>query len=94
MLAQKAFAIILADERLGYVWMIEEDDKDVGYVLLTLRYAMEYGGSIAYIDDLSRSVRRISQKILNELYINKVPFPKKSSQISRLSFLAVVSFLK
>lgn len=52
MLAEKAFATILADERLGYVWMIDENKKDVGYVVLTLRYSMEYGGSIAYIDDL------------------------------------------
>jgi hypothetical protein len=51
-LAEKAFATILADERLGYVWMIDENKKDVGYVVLTLRYSMEYGGSIAYIDDL------------------------------------------
>jgi GNAT superfamily N-acetyltransferase len=50
--AQKAFAVILADDRLGYVWMIDADGKDVGYVVLTLRFGMEYGGSMACIDDL------------------------------------------
>jgi GNAT superfamily N-acetyltransferase len=49
----RAFATILADERLGYVWIVvDENAKDVGYILLTLRYAMEYGGSIACLDDL------------------------------------------
>jgi GNAT superfamily N-acetyltransferase len=51
-IAEKAFAAILADERLGYIWMIDEDGKDVGYVVLTLRFGMEYGGSIACLDDL------------------------------------------
>jgi GNAT superfamily N-acetyltransferase len=51
-LTEKAFADILADPRLGYVWIIDENGKDVGYVVLTLRYGMEYGGLIACIDDL------------------------------------------
>lgn len=50
--AENAFAVLLADERLGYVWLIEEQDKEVGYVALTLRFAMEYGGLIGCIDDL------------------------------------------
>ena len=51
-LAHKAFATILADDRLGYVWIIDKDGKDVGYVVLTFRFGMEYGGSIACLDDL------------------------------------------
>ncbi|NJL42281.1 MAG: GNAT family N-acetyltransferase [Pseudanabaena sp. SU_2_4] len=51
-LAEKAFADILADTRLGYVWIVDKNGKDVGYVVVTLRYGMEYGGSIACIDDL------------------------------------------
>jgi GNAT superfamily N-acetyltransferase len=51
-IAEKAFADILADARLGYVWIIDENGKDVGYVVLTLRYGMEYGGLMACIDDL------------------------------------------
>lgn len=51
-LAEKAFVAILADERLGYVWIIDENGKDVGYVAIALRYGMEYGGLMACIDDL------------------------------------------
>ena len=50
--AAEAFAAILADERLGYVWIIRAEHQDVGHIVLTLRYAMEYGGLIACLDDL------------------------------------------
>jgi len=50
--AAAAFAEIIADERLGSVWLIQADHEDVGHVVLTLRYAMEYGGLIACLDDL------------------------------------------
>jgi GNAT superfamily N-acetyltransferase len=50
--AAEAFAAILADERLGYVWIIQAEHHDVGHIVLTLRYAMEYGGMIACLDDL------------------------------------------
>jgi GNAT superfamily N-acetyltransferase len=50
--AKAAFAAILADERLGYVWIIQAERQDVGHLVLTLRFAMEYGGLIACLDDL------------------------------------------
>jgi GNAT superfamily N-acetyltransferase len=51
-LAESAFSTLLSDERLGYVWLFEDRAKPVGYVVLTLRFGMEYGGWIACIDDL------------------------------------------
>jgi GNAT superfamily N-acetyltransferase len=50
--AAGAFSAILADDRLGYVWVIQAEKEDVGHIVLTLRYAMEYGGLIACLDDL------------------------------------------
>jgi GNAT superfamily N-acetyltransferase len=50
--AGAAFTALLADERLGYVWIIKAENQDVGHMVLTLRYAMEYGGLIACLDDL------------------------------------------
>jgi GNAT superfamily N-acetyltransferase len=47
-----AFATVLADERLGYIWIIEGESHDVGHLVLTLKYAMEYGGVVACLDDL------------------------------------------
>ena len=51
-LAEKAFAAVLAEERLGYVWLIDDENKNVGYLVLTLRFGMEYGGLIGCVDDL------------------------------------------
>src|ERR1700681_3578354 len=51
-LAEKAFTAILSDERFGYVWLIDDEAKVVGYVVLTLRFGMEYGGLMACLDDL------------------------------------------
>jgi GNAT superfamily N-acetyltransferase len=50
--AAGAFATILGDERLGYVWIIQAEKEDVGHIVLTLKYAMEYGGLVACLDDL------------------------------------------
>jgi GNAT superfamily N-acetyltransferase len=50
--ATQAFATLLADDRLGYAWFIQADGQDVGYVVLTLCYSMEYGGANAFVDDL------------------------------------------
>jgi len=51
-LAERAFAAILADERLGYVWLINHEGKTVGHLVVTLRFGMEYGGMMACVDDL------------------------------------------
>jgi GNAT superfamily N-acetyltransferase len=48
---ENAFAAILADDRLGSVWVIEEDSQLVGYLVLTVCFSMEYGGRIAFVDD-------------------------------------------
>jgi GNAT superfamily N-acetyltransferase len=50
--AESAFSAVLSDERLGYVWLIDEESKDVGYIVVTLRFGMEYGGLMACLDDL------------------------------------------
>src|SRR6266478_3265204 len=49
--ATEAFRSLLADERLGHVWFIQSDSKDVGYVVLTFCYTMTYGGLSAIVDD-------------------------------------------
>jgi len=49
--ATEAFTSLLADERLGYIWFIQADSKDVGYVVVTFCFAMTYGGMSATVDD-------------------------------------------
>jgi GNAT superfamily N-acetyltransferase len=51
-LAEMAFVAILSDKGLGYAWLIEEQFNNVGYIVLTLKFGMEYGGLMACIDDL------------------------------------------
>jgi len=51
-LAESAFSAIIGDERLGIVWIIECDGEDVGHVVMTLRFGMEFAGLIACVDDL------------------------------------------
>ena len=49
--AAQAFAAVLADERLGAVWLLEAAGETVGYVVLIWCYSMEYGGRKAVLDD-------------------------------------------
>jgi len=69
--AAEAFRALLADERLGFIWIIEAGDLAVGHMVVTLRYGMEYGGSIACLDDLFVRAdwrnRGLSTAALNEL---------------------------
>ena len=50
--AASAFAALLAAERLGRVWFIQSGVCDVGYVVVTYCFSMEYGGLCAILDDL------------------------------------------
>jgi GNAT superfamily N-acetyltransferase len=50
--ATEAFTTLLADERLGHVWFIQSDSKDVGYVVVAFCFTMTYGGLSAVVDDL------------------------------------------
>jgi hypothetical protein len=50
--ATSAFEAILTDERLGRVWIIEGGDRDVGHIVVTYRFGMEYSGIIACVDDM------------------------------------------
>ena len=49
--ASSAFAALLADERLGRVWLIQAGSGDVGYVVVTFCFSLEYGGLSAILDD-------------------------------------------
>jgi len=50
--AARAFEALLADSRLGAIWLAEEGSEAVGHVVLTACYSMDYGGLRGFIDDL------------------------------------------
>jgi len=49
--AEEAFSALLADQRLGRVWLIDQGSAVVGHVVVTFVFAMEYGGVTAVVDD-------------------------------------------
>lgn len=50
--AEESFRQLLGNEALGAVWIAREGAEMLGYVVLTLRHSMEFGGLVGYIDDL------------------------------------------
>ena len=43
---------LLADERLGWLWVIEDASAAAGYLAVTLGFSFEYRGRDAFIDEL------------------------------------------
>jgi GNAT superfamily N-acetyltransferase len=58
--ARAAIPDLLADRSLGGLWLIRADDETAGYVALTLGYSLEFGGRIAFVDELL--VRRLHRR--------------------------------
>jgi ribosomal protein S18 acetylase RimI-like enzyme len=50
--AAASFSALLQDDALGAAWVIVHHSEPAGYVVLTVRFSMEYGGLEAFIDDL------------------------------------------
>lgn len=42
---------LLTNESLGQVWLIQQEDQVIGYIILTLGYSLEYRGRDAFIDE-------------------------------------------
>ena len=50
--AQAAMEKVVADKSVGRVWLIQQDEQTVGYMVLTLGYRLEYRGYYAFLDEL------------------------------------------
>jgi|1186.fasta_scaffold513970_1 GNAT superfamily N-acetyltransferase len=50
--ATAAFESLLAEPRLGGVWLARDGQDAVGHIVLTVCFSMEYGGLRGFIDDL------------------------------------------
>ncbi|MEW6127861.1 MAG: GNAT family N-acetyltransferase [Acidobacteriota bacterium] len=42
----------IADETLGKLWLIENDAKPIGYLVLTFSFSFEFRGRDAFLDEL------------------------------------------
>jgi ribosomal protein S18 acetylase RimI-like enzyme len=50
--SKKLFAEFLMDGNLGKAWLISSGETIAGYVILTFVFSFEYGGRIAFLDEL------------------------------------------
>lgn len=46
------FHEFITNEHLGKAWLIYADNEIAGYVILTYIFSFEYGGKIAFVDEL------------------------------------------
>jgi ribosomal protein S18 acetylase RimI-like enzyme len=51
-IARAALEKFINDSRLGGLWLIEHEDKAIGYVALTFSYSFEFHGRDAFVDEL------------------------------------------
>lgn len=49
--AARTFAALLADPRLGRVFLLRADGEPAGFVVLTVVFSMEFGGLRGFVDD-------------------------------------------
>ncbi|MBL8046649.1 MAG: GNAT family N-acetyltransferase [Anaerolineales bacterium] len=70
--ATASFNTLLSNPALGGVFLAEIAGEAAGYVVLTMRFAMEYGGLEGYLDDLyvRPAVRRqgVAHALLEALF--------------------------
>lgn len=50
--AAASFEALLRSPALGSAWLLLDRERPAGYVVLTVRFSMEYGGLDAFVDDL------------------------------------------
>lgn len=46
------FETFIDNENLGKSWLIYHENEAVGYIILTFVFSFEYGGTIAFVDEL------------------------------------------
>ena len=50
--AKTLFQEFITNEHLGKSWLIYSENEIVGYIILTFIFSFEYGGKIAFVDEL------------------------------------------
>lgn len=50
--SKRLFKTFIENETLGKSWLIYHNNEVVGYVILTFVFSFEYGGTIAFLDEL------------------------------------------
>lgn len=50
--AKNLFQEFISNENLGKSWLMYSENEIVGYIILTFIFSFEYGGKIAFVDEL------------------------------------------
>ena len=50
--AKTLFQEFISNEHLGKSWLMYSENEIVGYIILTFIFSFEYGGKIAFVDEL------------------------------------------
>lgn len=50
-IVRRALNQLLNDDSMGRVWLIQDQNQAIGYIVLTFGYSLEYGGRDAFIDE-------------------------------------------
>lgn len=50
--ARAGLGKLLGDASLGRVWLIQNEEGTIGYVVLTFGFSLEFGGRDAFVDEL------------------------------------------
>ena len=50
--AKTLFQEFISNEHLGKSWLIYSENEIVGYMIITFIFSFEYGGKIAFVDEL------------------------------------------
>ena len=51
-LSTSNFELFIKKPDLGRAWLIYQDEEIVGYVMIVFMFSFEYGGNIAFLDEL------------------------------------------
>lgn len=81
--SRKLFVEFIENPHLGKAWLIAFDGKTVGYVILTFIFNFEYGGKIAFVDELYLSENARGRGIGKET----IAFVKSESAKLKLKML-------
>ena len=99
--SKKLFAEFLLDGNLGKAWLIFSDEMIAGYLILTFVFSFEYGGRIAFLDELyikdemrgkgigKHAIAFVQEEArkarVKNLYLEVEPHNEKAQQLYRAS---------
>ena len=49
--AKEALRQLIADPSMGCAWLVCDEGREIGYIVLTFDYSLEYGGKCAWVDE-------------------------------------------